>query len=105
MESASTSRPQHDGSTWRAQELKHDYSGAPGDNHCGDWQIEQYPDLRPTGDSAPSDNLDTSDLHALLASMPVAEALDFAIDYLGTDMSTDTACFDTPDGSSHDGFT
>jgi hypothetical protein len=44
------------------------------------------------------EDADLSDLHGVLASMSAAQAVDFAIDYLGSiDSSFDTAHFDPAD--------
>ena len=74
------------------------------DINDGHWQKAEHPDLYPTENPGLANNSDMSDLHALLASMPAAEALDFAIDYLGADLSSDMASFDTADSSSYDDF-
>jgi len=95
---------QHDPKTRDDHEHKHSARGPQDDNIDGHWQKAEHPDLCPTDDTGSVNNSDMSDLHALLASMPAAEALDFAIDYLSADLSSDTACFHTADGSSHDDF-
>src|SRR5262249_28912324 len=67
-------------------------------------------DGKPEPSSAPDANgpaehdADLSDLHAALASMPAVEALNFVIDYLGSDFSTDTAGLDTPNTLPDDDF-
>jgi hypothetical protein len=49
------------------------------------------------------EDADVSDLHGVLASMSAAQAVDFAIDYLGaTDSSFDTAHFDPADPGQED---
>ena len=74
------------------------------DSNDGHRQKAEHPDSYPIENPAAANNSDMSDLHALLASMPAAEALDFAIDYLGADLSSDMASFDTADSSSYDDF-
>ena len=84
---------------------EHKHSGERHDDSIdGHWQKAEHPAAHPIENPAPANDSDMSDLHALLASMPAAEALDFAIDYLGADLSSDMASFDTADSSSYDDF-
>jgi hypothetical protein len=71
------------------------------DSNDRHWQ-KADPDLYPPENPGLANNSDMSDLHALLASMPAAEALDFAIDYLGADLSSDMA--PSADSWSYDDF-
>ena len=78
------------------------------DDDCGDSKHAPNGDDCVGNGYASNDayNADMTDLHGVLASMPAAQAIDFAIDHLGsTDGLFDVASFDVTDTSPSDTLT